>query len=124
MMGGNAASPSGDMYLLTGSVGPVRLWEGEHLDAETTLGEVGSMLGGSLDDFFATDGGRVLGKFADDNLCYQMKIWESLRLFCMAPWAQARFQDVECDFFGPPISPDPCETCFFPETCWSTEATC
>lgn len=109
----------GDMYLLTGQVGAIRTWEGEFLSADSILGDFSDALGVTLDSFFSTDGGRVLGGTDVDNLCYVLKLWMMLRLFCLAPWAQARFQDVACAHFGPTISPDPCETCFYPETCFS-----
>lgn len=100
----------GDIYLLTGSVGSNRVWEGEHLDANRAAREVG------VSDYFVLDGGRVLGKTDVENLCRQMKLWMALRLFCQAPWAQVRFQDVACATPGGPMSPDPLETSFYPET--------
>jgi len=114
---------TGDMYLLTGQVGSQRIWEGEHLNANVNLADLAQGLGGSPDDFFTLDGGRVIGKKDFDNLCYAQKIWMALRLFCLAPWSQVRFQDVACQHPNPLISPDPCDTCFFPETCF-TPATC
>jgi len=110
---------TGDMYLLTGQVGSQRIWEGEFLNAATNLADLAGALGGGADDFFTMDGGRVIGKKDYDNLCYEIKLWMALRLFCLAPWAQVRFQDVACAHPQPLISPDPCDTCFYPETCFS-----
>jgi len=100
----------GDTYLLTGSVGANRIWEGEHLSASEAARNFGDL------GYFQTDGGRILGKRDVDNECYETKIWQHPRLFCKAPWAQVRFQDVACEGVTDPISPDPCDTSFFPET--------
>jgi len=103
----------GDIYLLTGSVGSNRIWEGEHLSASQAASDFGGM------GYFQTDGGRVLGKRDVTNECYQTKIWMHPRLFCRAPWAQVRFQDVACAGVVGPMSPDPCDTSFYPETSFS-----
>src|SRR3990172_8350149 len=52
-----------DIYLLTRSVGSMKMWYGEHLDAGVASGLYGSL------GFFSTDGGRILGKYVDDNMC-------------------------------------------------------
>lgn len=100
-----------DIYLLTGSIGAVRLFEGEILDAGRVVQEM--MNAG---DFFTTDSGRVLGQVAFENLCRTLKLWMAPRLFNRAPWAQIRFQDVKCLHAGPVISSDPNETSFYPLT--------
>lgn len=102
---------TGDVYMLTGAVGPNRVWEGEHLSA------VNAAQG--LDDYFVSDGGRVLGKWDTNNECKQMKIWMHPRLFCRAPWAQVRFQNVACQGVVGPMSPDPCDLSFYPEMSFS-----
>lgn len=100
----------GDMYYLSGSVGSVRLWEGEHLSADVAAQQFGAH------GYFSTDGGRVLGVSEVENECYHMKLWMHPRLWCLAPWAQARFQDVVCrDPLGP-LSGDPDMTSFYPLT--------
>ncbi len=106
-----------DIYLLTGAVGSNRIWEGEHLSAQ----EAARIRGGL--GYFTTDGGRVLGKYDVDNECEQLKLWMHPRLFCRAPWAQVRFQDVVCAGVTDPMSPDPCDTSFYPETSF-TAAEC
>lgn len=107
----------GDMYYLTGSIGNQRIWEGEHLNAQTVLDQLGGVLGGgNAGDYFARDGGRVLGKIDTDELCRVVKLWMAPRLWCMAPWAQARFQNVACHTPTGPLSPDPAQTSFYPET--------
>ena len=101
---------TGDIYLLTGAVGSNRIWEGEHLSAATAAQKHGGR------GYFSTDGGRVLGKWDVDNECDRVKLWMHPRLFCRAPWSQIRFQDVTCAHPEPIISPDPCDTSFYPET--------
>jgi hypothetical protein len=105
----------GDMYVLTGSVGNVRIWEGEHLDATRALERIRTNLDSSM-GYFTADGGRLLGKKRFDNECIQMSMWMHPRLFCYAPWAQVRFQDVRCTSALDPLSPDPAETSFYPES--------
>ena len=101
-----------DIYLLTGSIGSVRLFEGEILDAARVVNEIGMDGQG----FFTTDNGRVLGRVDSENLCKTLKMWMAPRLFNRAPWAQVRFQDVTCAHAGPTISSDVSQTSFYPLT--------
>lgn len=98
----------GDIYLLTGSFGNFRIFEGEHIDAAVVGREMGGL------GYFSTDGGRMLWKIDTDNECRTMKGWIHPRLFCRAPWAQVRFQDVQCVQPGGFMSADPNDTSFFP----------
>jgi hypothetical protein len=100
----------GDIYFLTGSIGSFRVWEGEHISADVAVRE------NPDDGYSSTDGGRVLWKSDYDNECRQIKGWIHPRLFCKAPWAQIRFQDVQCTMPGGFMSADPEETSFFPLT--------
>lgn len=105
----------GDIYYLTGAIGSQRIWEGEHLSAENAMAQI--MIDGvnAMDNgYFSQDNGRVLGQIETDNLCRVLKLWMSLRLWCMAPWAQARFQNVACHTPTGPLSPNPADTSFFP----------
>jgi len=104
---------TGDIYMLTGSVGANRIWEGEHLSASQAASELGGL------GYFQADGGRVLGKWDVNNECKQMKLWMHPRLFNRAPWSQVRFQNVACQGVVGPMSPDPCDTSFFPENSFS-----
>lgn len=97
----------GDMYLLIGSVGGVRLWEGEHLSAAVAASEFGEH------GYTAVDGGRILTLTETENECFHLKAWMHPRLFCRAPWAQVRFMDVVCSQPGGPLSGDPNDTSFF-----------
>lgn len=114
-----------DMYFLTGQLGGRRIWEGEFLSADTALSDFRSMLPGNVNpgDYFSLDGGRMLGKYDTDNECYKLKMWHHPRLFCYAPWMQMRFQNVVCRSPVDPLSPDPGETSFYPETSFDA-ATC
>jgi hypothetical protein len=108
-----------DIYLLTGAVGSFRIWEGEHLSADMALTEFFSDPSAGADAYFSSDGGRVLGRVDTNNLCRAMKLWMSLRLFCRAPWAQVRFQNVQCERAFTPLSPDPLESSFYPQSSFS-----
>lgn len=100
----------GDIYYLTGSVGAVRLWEGQFLSAAEAASQF------AVNGYFQTDGGRILGVTETENQCYRTKVWINPRLFCMAPWAQIRFQDVVCRNPMGPLSGDPDMTSFYPLT--------
>lgn len=111
---GTIVGPSrGDIYLLTFGVGSNRIWQGDILSAEKAVRYMDDV---SANPFFTTDGGRVLARVDTEELCRQLKLWMHLRLFCSAPWAQARIQGVTCTVPGGWISPDPLETSFYPET--------
>lgn len=114
-----------DMYFLTGQVGGRRIWEGEFLSADTALANFGAMLPGGQapGSYFSLDGGRMLGKTDVENECYKVKLWHHPRLFCLAPWMQIRFEDVACHSPVDPLSPDPADTSFYPETSF-TPAEC
>jgi len=104
----------GDIYLLTGAIGGMRIWEGEHLASSVVMREL-AQAGNNTHGFFTRDGNRVLGKIVTDNLCREVRLWMRLRLFCLAPWAQARIQDVRCVQPLGPLSPDPDESSFYPQ---------
>ncbi len=111
---------TGDMYMLTGFVGNQRLWEGEHLDANVVLREIAAGGGDAMSGGYSVqDGGRWLLKRDFDNLCSQIKLWMRPRVWCSAPWAQVRFQNVRCATPLGPLSPDPCDTSFFIQTSFS-----
>lgn len=97
----------GDIYFLTGALGAFRIWEGEFINAAVPAASY-------ADEFTSTDGGRMLWAIELDNLCRRVKGWMFPRLFCKAPFLQARFQDVRCDPIGGFMSPDPTESSFYP----------
>lgn len=101
---------TGDIYLLTRSLGGVRALEGEHLSADQAISLYGSNATSGL---FSTDGGRILGRYWDDgNQCIVLKQWMHPRFFSRAPWLQVRFQNVRCTPIGGILSPDPNESSF------------
>ena len=103
---------TGDMYLLVGAVGNQRIWEGEFLDANQVQA---SLTQYDMEQLFTPiDGGRVLMGMSTDNLCAEVKLWMRNRLWCSAPWAQVRIQDVVCNTPTGPLSPNPADTSFFP----------
>jgi hypothetical protein len=106
-----------DIYLLTGGVGSVRLWYGQHLSAAAAAARYGGR------GYFSTDGGRVLGLTDTSNECDVLKAWIHPRIWTRAPWAQIRFQNVQCDGVLDPLSPDPLQTSFYPLTSF-TPAVC
>lgn len=113
----------GDIYFLTGSIGAQRVWEGEHLSAEIAMRQFDGVEG-NPGDFWSRDGGRILGKVDVENTCRTLKAWMRPRLFCSAPWAQIRFQDVKAATPSGPLSPDPALTSFSPVSGSFNPATC
>lgn len=112
----------GDMYFLTSAVGAQRIFTGEHLDANIVMNELDDVEG-NPGNFFTNDEGRVLGWVEIDAMCRQLNLVMRPRLWCLAPWMQIRFEDVQCNTPSGPLSPDPAETSFYPQDSFST-ATC
>lgn len=106
-----------DIYLLTGGIGSVRMWEAEHLSAQAAARQYGNL------GYFSTDGGRVLGTYNTENECSELKLWMHPRAWSRSPWAQARFMDVQFATPGPVLSPDPLSSSFYPLTSF-TAAEC
>lgn len=97
---------TGDIYFLTGAVGGQRIWEGEFLDQRVAAQ--------GRPNYFSTDNGRLLWLAQMENKCEELKGWMDLRMWCAAPFLQARFQDVQCEQPGGFMGPDPDETSFWP----------
>lgn len=97
-------------YLLTGSWGSQDIWMGEHLSATQAAQRFGNS------GYYSTDGGRVLGWTETENECSKEEMRIHPRLFCKAPFTQARFLNIQCNQPGGFLSPDPLDTSFFPET--------
>jgi hypothetical protein len=108
----------GDIYLMTRSVGNQQLWEGEHLSATAAAG---LMAANGHNEYFSSDGGRIIGVTEADNLCYKTKVWVRPRLVNRAPWLQARIMNVECTQLLNPLSPDPLDTSFYPVTSFAAD---
>ncbi len=103
----------GDIYLLVSAVGGLKLINGQYLNM---AGVPGAYPGTG---YRVSDGGRFLHWTEQDHTCVKEILEVRPRLLMWAPWAQTRFQDVCCDGVLDPLSPDPCETSFFPETSFS-----
>jgi len=104
------------MYLLTGSIGAMRVWEGEHLDMRGVTQQLDDFgISGNPGGFYTRDDGRVLGKVVFDGTRRRLELRIRPRVFCKAPWAQIRFKNVVCRTPSGPLSPDPCESSFYIE---------
>lgn len=99
-----------DAYLLTGSVGNMKLIQGQYNSMTSVAGQPSS------NKKSATDGGRLLTWLVDDETCEEQHVEMQPRMLMWAPWAQARFQDVHCDIPGGPLSGDPWAE-YFPYPC-------
>jgi len=100
----------GDIYLLTGNVGSIKLINGQYLDMHSVPADFGDWI------YKYTDGGKFLTWLDQDGTCIRRHIEIRPRLLAWAPWASAKIQYVKCVQPGGPWSEDPTETSFFPET--------
>lgn len=103
----------GDIYFLTGQLGTQRLINGQYLSMSNVER---SGYPGALEKFDVLDGGKLLTWSESDHTCIEQILEMRPRLLSWAPWAQARIEDVACAGVLGPLSPDPCDTSFFPET--------
>ena len=94
-----------DSYLLTGSVGNVKLIQGQFNDLEIAQSQ-------RADKFAATDNGMLLNWSEDRHTCEVQVVEMQPRLLMWAPWAQARIMDAVCEMPGGVISADPWNTYF------------
>lgn len=106
----------GDMYLLVGQVGNVKTMHYEYLNMS---GVPSSGYPEAASKFMASDNGKFLHWAEYDHTC--VRRWQEIRprIISWAPWMNVRFQNVRCTSALDPLSPDPCETSFFPETSFS-----
>ncbi|MDI9549640.1 MAG: hypothetical protein QM346_18765 [Chloroflexota bacterium] len=117
-------SNRGDIYFLTRTVGNVRIWEGEHLDAARAATTVRDKGHANYRAFEGDgEGMRLLVADKIDNLCDQIRMWWRGRLWCRAPYLQARIMNVECETILDPLSPDPLATSFYPVTSFTPATT-
>lgn len=93
-----------DAYLLTGSVGNMKLIQGQYNDMGT--------IAAKRSDRYSTDGGRLLTWLVDDETCEEQHVEMQPRMLMWAPWAQVRFEDLVCNLPGGPMSSDPWNTYF------------
>lgn len=99
-----------DAYMLLGQAGNVKTLMGQYLDMNMAANKKAS------DGYVSTDGGRLLTWATDDHTCEQRSVEMQPRLVSWTPWANVRFQDIVCRQPNMPLSPDPTESSFFPET--------
>lgn len=99
----------GDMYVLTGRIGNVKLISGQYQDLSGTVASYPEA------GYSYTDGGRMLTWVNREQTCVQREVEFHPRLLMWAPWAQARFQMVSCAGPGPVLSANPWSS-FFPES--------
>jgi hypothetical protein len=106
---------TGDIYMLVGSVGTIKTMQYQHLNMNG-VNDSGYV---DADQFMATDGGRFLHWNDTDQTCIRQVQEIRPRMLSWAPWTNMRVQDVVCGTPTGPLSPDPCDTSFFPETSFS-----
>ena len=107
-------SNNSDAYLLVNQVGGQRLINGQYND----MAVAASKRAGWFD---YTDGGKFLTWANTDQTCQERQVEFQPRLLMWAPWAQARFIDVNCLLPGGPLSNDPYNLSFYPECSFRTE---
>lgn len=108
----------GDIWVLTGQVGSVKLIQGQTNDMRVPATADPNAL------FSYTDGGRLLVWTNGENTCLAVQSEMQPRLLSWAPWAQARIQDVSCGQAAPFFTGDPNSpyfpggpTGFYPAVC-------
>jgi hypothetical protein len=109
----NTSTGESDAYLLTGQIGNVKLISGQYLDLSTTPTNYPEAM------YSYTDGGKFLTWLERTKTCVYRETEIQPRLLAWAPWAQARFEDIDIESIGPVIGPDPWASTF-PETSFSS----
>jgi len=107
-------SRNADAYLLVNKIGGQRLIQGQYNDMRVAA----SKRPGVYD---YTDGGKFLTWSNNDETCEERQVEFQPRLLAWAPWAQARFIDLNCSTPGGPLSADPWNLSFYPECSFRTE---
>lgn len=97
----------GDIWVLTGQVGSVKLLQGQYMDMRGPATADPNAL------FSYTDGGRLLVWTNSENTCLEVVSEFRPRILGWAPWAQARIQNVRCQLAGPILVGDP-NSAYFP----------
>ena len=97
---------TGDIYVLTRNLGngAVPIMRGQYIDMSKPANRFAEVSGGA--HYKATDGGRFLWYWKTDNECVQPTVVFRPNIWCSAPWAQARIQDVACRGPLAPMVPD------------------
>lgn len=97
---------AGDIYVLTRNLGngAVPVLRGQYIDMSKPANRFQEVSGNA--HYKATDGGRFLWYWKTDNECVEPTVVFRPNIWCSAPWAQARIQDVACRAPLNPLSPD------------------
>lgn len=98
---------TGDIYVLTRALnnGTVPVLSGQYINM-TSPAQAFAEVSGTA-HYKATDGGRFLWYWKTDNECTTPTVVFRPNVWCSAPWAQARIQNVACRTVLNPLSPDP-----------------
>lgn len=106
---------TGDIYVLTRALGngSVPVLSGQYINM-TNPAQAFAEASGTA-HYKATDGGRFLWYWKTDNECVQPTVVFRPNVWCSAPWAQARIQNVACRSPLNPLSPDPTSS-YYAET--------
>ena len=101
-----------DIYLLTRRVGSQDVFYGEYLDLRVAENR---MRRHDPDLSMRADGaGRFMIKAKEDNFCHQLLVGTSPEVYLSAPWAQARFENVQVLRGRKPITGDPFQPDYLP----------
>ena len=103
-----------DIYVLTGSVGGRKVFNGQYNDFRSVPVRYENAY-----KYFTTDGGRVLGWFENDHACVQQVQEIQPRLISWAPWTNVRITNASADTPGGHLTFDPLNTSFFPGSSFS-----
>jgi len=104
-----------DVYLLTGQVGNIKTMHYQYLDMTAAPRQYPNV------GYDVTDGGRFLHWVDYDETCVRRTMELRPRILSWTPWANARFQDVQCDTPTGALSPDPDSDYFFEEYFYDPE---
>ncbi len=96
---------TGDVYVLTRSIGNTPVLWGQHIDMNTAAAAFEAESGQGV--YQPTDNGRFLTYWDRENECVTATVVMRPNIYLGAPWAQARITDVAAKPLLGPLSPDP-----------------
>jgi len=101
-----------DLYILTRQIGGTRTLTGQYIDMSDPAQAFQSASG--YPHYQAIDNGRFLSYWKTENECVENTVVFRPNIWCPAPWAQCRIQNVAGTRPLGPLSPDPASA-YFPE---------
>lgn len=104
-LGQGANGFTGDIYLLTKSIGTTPVLWGQYIDMAAPAAAFAEKAGYAL--YRATDNGKFLSYWKTDETCTQTTMLMRPNIYCSAPWAQARIMSVAGRRPLAPMQPDP-----------------